>query len=227
MARRQHAKKKSGKSKLKKTAKSDVEQVAALYVQARAALVRAGRVLHDHVGSSLSAAGVQLQLLRMDVPAAQARIDETLRILEETLNRIRDLGDDLCPSPAYRGGLKQALLRLAEQDGSPPGSTGCRVDVEYSATAPVPAEIAAAIYEAGSAVVDQAVQQGAARVSITVRGAGPLVLRIADDGRKAGRARALSAIRALAREQGLVFECATGKSTIVSIHYAVRRPARG
>jgi signal transduction histidine kinase len=197
--------------------------VAALYVQARSTLVRAGRALHDHVGSSLSAAGVQLQLLRMDVPAAQARIDATLQILEETLNRIRNLGDDLCPSPAYRGGLKQALLQLAGNHGS----TRCQVDVTYSAAAAVPAEIAAAIYEAASAAVDQAVQQGAARMSITVRGTGPLVLRIADDGRKAGRARALSAIRALAREQGLVFECTTGKSTIVSIRYAVRRPARG
>jgi signal transduction histidine kinase len=223
MARRQHAQKKLGKSKRKKTVKSDVQQVAALYVQARSTLVRAGSALHDHVGSSLSAAGVQLQLLRMDVPAAQARIDETLQILEETLNRIRDLGDDLCPSPAYRGGLKQALLQLAGNHGS----TRCQVDVKYSAAAAVPAEIAAAIYEAASAAVDQAVQQGAARMSITVRGAGPLVLRIADDGRKAGRARALSAIRALAREQGLVFECTTGKSTIVSIRYAVRRPAGG
>src|SRR5579864_3966433 len=95
-------------NRLKKTAKSELEQVAALYVQARAALVRAGRTLHDHVGSSLSAAGVQLQVLRMDLPAAQAQIDETLRILEGALDRIRDLSNDLCPSPAYRGGLKQA-----------------------------------------------------------------------------------------------------------------------
>src|SRR5579859_4722378 len=121
--------------KPKKAAKSNAEQLAALYVQARAALVRAGRTLHDHVGSSLSAAGVQLQLLRMDVPAAQTRIDETIRILEETLDGIRDLSNELCPSPAYRGGLKQALLRLAEQNGSPNGSTGCHVAVEYSATA--------------------------------------------------------------------------------------------
>jgi nitrate/nitrite-specific signal transduction histidine kinase len=207
----------------KKTAKNDLEQVASLYVQARAALIRAGRTLHDHVGSSLSAAGVQLQLLRMDVPAAQARVDETLRILEESLDRIRDLCNDLCPSPSYRGGLKQALLRLADQYGS----NGCQVVVEYSATAAVPAEIAAALYEAGCAVVEQARQKGAARVSITVRGTAPLVLRIADNGRKSGRVRALSAIRTLAHAQGLAFECTTGKSTIVSIRYAVRRTPRG
>jgi signal transduction histidine kinase len=210
-------------TKKKKTGKSDAEQVAALYIQARTALIRAGRTLHDHVGSSLSAAGVQLQLLRMDVPAAQARVDEALRILEETLDRIRDLSNDLCPSPAYRGGLKQALLRLADQNGS----KGCHVVVEYSSTAAVPAEIAVALYEAGGAVVEQARRKGAAHVSMTVRGTGPLVLRIADDGRKSGRARALSAIGTLARAQGLAFECTTGKSTIVSIRYAVRRTPRG
>lgn len=215
--RRAHAKNKP------KSAKNDIEQVAALYVQARAALVRAGRMLHDHVGSSLSAAGVQLQLLRMDVPSAQARIDETLRILEETLNTVRDLSHELCPSPAYRGGLKQALLGLAEQNGP----EGCHVVVKYSTTAVVPAEIAAALYEAAFGAVKHALQQGAARVTVTVRGSGPLVLRISDDGRKSGRVKALSAIRTLAREQGLAFECTTGKGTIVSIRYAIRRPTRG
>lgn len=212
----------SRRTHAKKSKKSDIEQIAALCIQTRAALVRAGRALHDH-GSSLSAVGVQLQLLRMDVPAAKAQVDETLRILEESLDGLRDVSQDLCPSPAYRGGLKQALLRLADQQTS----GDCDIDVDYSATATVPAEIAAALYEAGSAAVEEAVRQRAKRVSITVRQAGPLVLRITDDGRKSGRTRALSVIGALAREQGLGFACTTGKGTIVSIRYAIRRPAGG
>jgi signal transduction histidine kinase len=211
------------KNKPKKKVKSDIEQIAALYVKNRAALVRAGRALHDHVGSSLSAVGVQLQLLRMDVPAAQAGIDETLRILEEALNKVRDLSQELCPSPAYRGGLKQALLRLSDQHIS----SDCHIGVDYSTTVTVPAEIAAALYETASAALEQALRQGASHVSITVRGAGALVLRIADDGRKSGRALALSVISTLAREQGLGFACTTGKGTIVSIRYAIRRPPRG
>src|SRR5947207_13416399 len=127
------------RSKSKKAAKGDAEQMAALYVQARAALVRAGRALHDHVGSPLTAAGVQLQLLRMDLPDAKVQIDETLRILEEVLDRVRAISQALCPSPAYRGGLKQALLRLADQHAS----SGCHIDVEYSSPAGVPGEIAA------------------------------------------------------------------------------------
>ena len=215
------------RSKPERAAKSDLDEIAARYIHVRAALVRAGRALHDHVGSSLSAAGVQLQLLRMDLPEAAARIDEALRTLEETLNQVRDLSQELCPSPAYRGGLKQALLRLAETDGYRHKSVICQVAVEYSTTAAIPAEIAAALYEAASAALEQALQKGAAQVNISVRGAGPLVLRIADDGRKSGRARALRLIRALAREQGLTFECTTGRGTIVSIRYAIRRPARG
>jgi len=207
----------------KKKPKSDLEQIAALYVQTGAVLVRAGRTLHDHVGSSLSAVGVQLQLLRMDLPEAQERLDETLRILEEVLGQVRDLSQELCPSPAYRGGLKQALLRLADRHIS----SDCSIHVDYSATAALPAEIAAAFYEASSAAMEQALRQGATVVRITARGAGPLVLRIADDGRKSGRARALSAMGALARQQGLGFACTTGKGTIVSIRYAIRRPSRG
>jgi signal transduction histidine kinase len=221
-AKRLHAKNRS-RHKPKRAAKSDIEQIAALYVQTRSTLVRAGRALHDHVGSSLSAVGVQLQLLRMDLPQAEARIDEALGTLEEALNKVRDLSQELCPSPAYRGGLKQALLRLADQHAL----SSCDIVVEYAATAAIPAEVAAALHEASTAALEQALHQGATRVNITVRGAGPVVVRIADDGRTSGRARALSAIGILAREQGLGFACTTGKGTIVSIRYAIRRPARG
>jgi signal transduction histidine kinase len=210
------------KSKLKKKAKSDSEQIAALYIQTRTALVRAGRALHDHVGSPLSAAGVQLQLLRMDLPQAKARIDEVLRTLEEALDKVRDVSQDLCP-PAYRGGLKQALLRLADQHNS----RSCNIDMDYTVSAAVPEEIAAALYEAASSALEQAVQNRAAQVNITARGARPLVLRIADDGRKSGRTQAMQAIRTLAEAQGLGFAYTTGKGTIVSIRYAVRRPPRG
>lgn len=206
----------------RKPAKSEAEQMAALYIQARTALVRAGRTLHDHVGSPLTAAGVQLQLLRMDLPEARVQIDETLRILEEALGRVRRLSHELCPSPAYRGGLKQALLQLADQHAS----QGCRVEIDYSSTAAVPGEIAAAIHETTAAAVEQAVLRGASTVSVTVRGSGSLVVRIADDGRKSGRVRALGAAGLLAREQGLKLDCGAGNGTIV-IRYAVRRTPRG
>jgi signal transduction histidine kinase len=207
--------------KPRKPVKTDAAHLAALYVQARATLVRAGRALHDHVGSPLTAAGVQLQLLRMDLPDAATQIGETLQLLEDVLDRVRGLSQELCPSPAYRGGLKQALLRLADQHGSP----GCRIDIDYSATAVVPGEIAAAIHEAADAAVEAAVLRRASRVTISVRGAASVVVRIANDGKNAGRARALAPAAMLAREQGLKFECSAGNGTIV-IRYAARRTSR-
>ena len=196
--------------------------MAARYVEARNALVRAGRTLHDHIGSSLSAVGLQLQLLRMDVPAVQTQVDEAIRTLDEALDRVRELSRALCPSPAHRGGLKQALLQLAGKYAS-----DCEVEVQYAATGALPDDIGVALYEAAQALVERAMEHGATHVHISVRGKRPLILRIRDNGRSTGRRRSISLVRTLACEQGLTFEYATGKSTIVSIGYAVRRTARG
>lgn len=203
-------------------AQKDLREIAARYIEARNALVRAGRTLHDHIGSSLSATGVQLQLLRMDHPPIQTKVDETIRMLDEALDRVRSLSREIGSSPAHRGGLKQALRRLSEDI-----SIRCNVSLEYSATLTLPPEIDVAFYDVALSAIEEALRQVATRVDISVRGTGPVILRITDDGRRTGRARALSIARLLAEEQGLTFECSTGKSTIVSISYAVRRPSRG
>ena len=201
---------------------SELEELAGRYIQARNILVRAGRTLHDHIGSPLSAAGVQLQLLRMDVPGSAPHVDVAIQTLDAALDRVRELSRDLCLSPVDRGGLRQALLRLS-QDLSPK----CEVHLEYSTRANPPSEIAAAMYDAARSAADQALRHGATRVSIAVCGSRPMMLQIVDNGRKSGRIRALSLMALLARAQGLSFECSTGKSTIVSICYAVRRTSRG
>jgi hypothetical protein len=107
-------------------------------------------------------------------------------------------------------------LRLADQHAS----KRCHIHVYYSSAAVVPAEIAAAIHETAAAAVERAVSEGASDVSITVRGADNLVVRIVDDGRKSGRERALSAAAMLARQQGLKFAFGAGNGTIV-IRYVV------
>ena len=205
-----------------KLAHKELREMAARYIEANNALIRAGRTLHDLIGSSLSAAGVQLQLLRMDHPGIQAKVDETIRTLDEALDRVRALSREVCSSPAHRGGLKQALRRLAENI-----SAKCTVTFEYSGNPTLPPEIDVALYQAAHSVIESALQHGATKVGIAVHGSGPIILRVTDDGRKTGRARALSVPCLLAREQGFTFECATGKSTIVSIGYGVRRPSRG
>jgi signal transduction histidine kinase len=198
--------------------RNEADELAALCAQARAELTKAGQAMHDDVGPLLTSAGFRLQLARMDVPEAATAINEALQILDQAMDQVRALSQKLNPSPAHRGGLKHALLQLAELDGT--------VTVVYSATAKVPVEIAAALYEAASAAVAEAVRQGAARIDISVRGNRGIRVRISDDGRPSGRVRSLSVVQRLAQEAGIVVQTVTGKSTIVSISYAVRRSTR-
>jgi len=125
--------------------RNEADELAALCAQARAELTKAGQAMHDDVGPLLTSAGFRLQLARMDVPEAATAINEALQILDQAMDQVRALSQKLNPSPAHRGGLKHALLQLAELDGT--------VTVVYSATAKVPVEIAAALYEAASAAV--------------------------------------------------------------------------
>ena len=60
---------------------------------------RAGRILHDDVGSLLTASGLRLQLVKMDFPDAAAQVDEVLAILDDAMERLRALSQELAPSP--------------------------------------------------------------------------------------------------------------------------------
>lgn len=59
----------------------------------------AGQALHDEIGPLLSAAGLRLQLLRMDFPETADRIGEITQTLDEAIDRIRALSQELKPSP--------------------------------------------------------------------------------------------------------------------------------
>jgi signal transduction histidine kinase len=60
---------------------------------------RAGRLLHDEVGPLLAAAGLKLQLLKMDLPQAGPQVDETLQIMEQAMEHVRSASRVLIPSP--------------------------------------------------------------------------------------------------------------------------------
>jgi len=62
-------------------------------------LRRAGQTLHDDVAPLLVAAGLKLQLLRMDFPAAAAQVNEILASLEGAMDHVRELSQQLAPSP--------------------------------------------------------------------------------------------------------------------------------
>jgi len=198
---------------------SDAEGLATVCHLLGTKLRSGSRQLHDHVGPLLSAAGLRLQMLRTDVPDAQAWIDEVTQILEQAIQRIRTVSRELHRSPADQIGLKNALFRFAEQNPW--------LSVSYSATAPVASEDAAALYEGAMEAASAALRARASQVRISVSGKAGVRIRVTDNGRAKGRERALSVPRLLAQQAGLAFECTTGKSTIVSIRYAVRRTPRG
>ncbi len=59
----------------------------------------AGKALHDEIGPLLSAAGLRLQLLRMDFPETADRVQEITQSLDEVIDRVRALSQELKPSP--------------------------------------------------------------------------------------------------------------------------------
>lgn len=71
------------------------------------------RMLHDDVAQVLSGAGLQLDILRMDleerIPEIVARTAEIQDLLEHVVKRIRDLSYELNPDIVERAGLKPAL----------------------------------------------------------------------------------------------------------------------
>jgi signal transduction histidine kinase len=64
---------------------------------------RVCQVLHDDVGQTISAVGLQLELLRMDyensVPEIASRTSSIQKLLEGALNPLRELVSQLDPSP--------------------------------------------------------------------------------------------------------------------------------
>jgi len=64
-----------------------------------AKLDRVGKVLHDEIGPLLSAAGLRLQLLRMDFPDTADRVREVTETLDAAIDQVRALAMDVHPSP--------------------------------------------------------------------------------------------------------------------------------
>jgi signal transduction histidine kinase len=60
---------------------------------------RAGKMLHDDVAPLLVGAGLKLQLLRMDHPEAATQVEEVLATLDDAMDRVRQLSQQLSPSP--------------------------------------------------------------------------------------------------------------------------------
>jgi|HubBroStandDraft_6_1064221.scaffolds.fasta_scaffold371876_2 signal transduction histidine kinase len=156
------------------TAKAREEGLARMLVSAldrrETDMSRISGVLHDHVSQVLSAAGLQLGLLRLDfqerAPEIEQRTNEIQQLLESVIDQLRDLSYELNPSIVERTGLQTALDRLAGRirKGS---RIGLRVHYEPGLRVPVP--IATAFYKIAERAADEGVAQSCLEMEMQVK----------------------------------------------------------
>jgi hypothetical protein len=146
---------------------------------------RLPQLLHDCVAQSLSAAGLQLDLLRMDLAeaalAVPPRIFEIQALLDTVMGAVRDVHRELNPALAERVGLRAALDLLA---GRLRTDFKGNVRVFADATAHPAPEIAAALYRIAQEAVGRAARQaGCSATEILLKSlrSGP-ALEIRDNG---------------------------------------------
>jgi two-component system, chemotaxis family, CheB/CheR fusion protein len=133
--------------------------------------VRLSKVLHDEVGQALSAVGLHLDLLRMDLnenPAdCEARISEIQVMLERAMAHVRDLSYELNPNVVERAGLEFALDRLAGRFRK--GYAGT-IRLFVDSTTHIPRPAATAMYKIAEQAIENSVAHaGASQVEVLVR----------------------------------------------------------
>jgi signal transduction histidine kinase len=144
------------------------------------------RFLHDSVGQNLTALGLQLDLIRMDVqeavPQIGARVAEIQHVLGEMMEKVREYSYALNPATVERAGLRTALDRLAVRARERFNGT-MRVNVDPSIK--IEPVLAAAFYQIAQEAVENAVQHAAcSSIDISLRtGRNGTVLEVRDNGR--------------------------------------------
>jgi two-component system NarL family sensor kinase len=144
------------------------------------------KFLHDKVGQNLTALGLQLDLVRMDLetvsPETSARVVEIQRLLEGMMEEVREYSYELNPSAVERAGLRSALDRLATRVRGRFGGA-LRVNVDPSLN--LDPGIASALYQIAQEAVENAVQHSscsAIEIAVKSTRTGPS-MEIRDNGR--------------------------------------------
>jgi signal transduction histidine kinase len=148
---------------------------------------RLSRFLHDDVAQNLSAVGLQLDLLRMDLAAAgasqsSAAVVEIQQLLEAVMERVRDFSYELDPPAIERDGLRAALERLVTRTRQ---RFSGAVHLSASPGLNLSRHLAGALYRIAQEAVQNALRHAAcSRIDITVKsGRGGVTLEVRDNGR--------------------------------------------
>ncbi len=147
---------------------------------------KAAKFLHDSVGQNLTALGLQLDLIRMDLkelaPEPSIRLAEVQKMLETMMEQVREYSFELNPSVVERAGLRPALDRLVSRV-RPQFSGAVRIQTDPSLK--VEAKVARALYHIAQEAVDNAVQHACCsliEIAIKSRRDRP-ILEVRDNGR--------------------------------------------
>ncbi|HUP03531.1 MAG TPA: ATP-binding protein [Bryobacteraceae bacterium] len=144
------------------------------------------KFLHDKVGQNLTALGLQLDLVRMDMqpvsPETAHRVEEIQHLLEGMMEEVREYSYELNPSAVERAGLRSALDRLAGRvrtrfNGS------LRVNVDPSLK--LDPGVASAMFQIAQEAVENSVQHSscsAIEIAVKSTRTGP-AMEIRDNGR--------------------------------------------
>jgi signal transduction histidine kinase len=120
---------------------------------------RVARLLHDEVGQILSAVGLHLEVLRMDVeadkPEVAQRIVETQKILEKAVDQVRSLSYEMNPEVVERAGLQTAMDRLV---GRYREMTPIPVRLLFDSSMRVTGTAATSIYKIAECALDNAIK---------------------------------------------------------------------
>jgi len=144
------------------------------------------KFLHDSVGQNLTALGLQLDLIRMDLETTspeQCRcIVEIQKLLNEMMEQVREYSYELNPSTVERAGLRPALDRLATRLRERFAGT-LRLNVDPSLK--LDKKIASALYHIAQEAVENAVQHsGCSAIEIAVKSTRTgTFLEVRDNGR--------------------------------------------
>jgi len=143
------------------------------------------KFLHDSVGQNLTALGLQLDLIRMDLeqdPAICGRIGDLQKLLEVMMEQVREYSYELNPSTVERAGLSPALDRLVTRMRE--RFTGnIRLNVDPSLK--IDKNIAVPLYQIAQESIENAVQHSccsAIEIAVKSSKAGTF-LEVRDNGR--------------------------------------------
>jgi PAS domain S-box-containing protein len=147
---------------------------------------RLARFLHDEVGQSLSAVGLQLDLLRMDfeevAPGVRARTAEMQSMLETVMAGVREYSYELNPDIVERAGLHAALDRLVGRTRKRfAGNLRLMADSSFR----FPPQIGSALYKIAAEAMENSLQHaGCSQIEVLVKSTpeGPAV-EVRDNGK--------------------------------------------